>query len=97
MNAFPSTLSSLLEQSIQRFPDSIALQLEEQGILTRYTYAELELAVKAAAKKLKGLGIEPGMRVILLSENRPELVITFLALLSCQATAVILDTALETS
>jgi long-chain acyl-CoA synthetase len=95
-STFP-TLSSLMQFAIQRFPNHIAMQLEESAVLTSYTYAELDTAAKAAAEQLKTLGVQPGMRVVLLCENRPEWVITFFALLNCQATVVILDTALEVS
>lgn len=90
-----ASVAQLIQQSAQRFPHHVALQLEEHGVLNSFEYIDLQRAVEQASLRLQTLGVQPGVRLALLSENRPEWVIAYLAILTCQATAVVLDTNLE--
>src|SRR6516165_5452515 len=56
------------------------------------TYAELAQQVAAFASGLRELGVRPEERVVLVTSDRPETVITFLALLRMGAVAVPLST-----
>ena len=56
------------------------------------TYAELADQVAALAAGLLGLGIRPEERVLLVMSDRPETLITFLALLRMGAVAVPVST-----
>jgi len=56
------------------------------------TYAELAQRVAAFASGLRALGVRPEERVVLVASDRPETVITFLALLRMGAVAVPVST-----
>ncbi len=56
------------------------------------TYAELSEQVAALASGLQALGVRPEERVLLVTSDRPETVITFLALLRMGAVAVPVST-----
>src|SRR6266566_654935 len=56
------------------------------------TYAELAQRVAALAAGLRELGVRPEERVVLVTSDRPETVITFLALLRMGAVAVPVST-----
>ena len=56
------------------------------------TYAELAQRVAAFASGLQALGVRPEERVVLVTSDRPETVITFLALLRMGAVAVPVST-----
>ena len=56
------------------------------------TYAELAERVAAFASGLQALGVRPEERVVLVASDRPETVITFLALLRMGAVAVPVST-----
>src|SRR5262245_7140085 len=56
------------------------------------TYAELAQRVAAFASGLQALGVRPEERVVLVASDRPETVITFLALLRMGAVAVPVST-----
>ncbi len=56
------------------------------------TYAELAQRVAAFAAGLRALGVRPEERVVLVTSDRPETVITFLALLRMGAVAVPVST-----
>ena len=56
-----------------------------------YTYARIQDMAEQGAGSLRQRGIEPGDRVMLLSENRPEWGISYFAILKAGATVVPLD------
>ena len=56
------------------------------------TYAELAQRVAAFASGLRALGVRPEERVVLVASDRPETVVTFLALLRMGAVAVPVST-----
>ena len=64
------TLDGLFQQQVARHPDRAALVFGEQ----RWTYRELDHRVGRLAARLTGLGLQPGDRIAILSENRPEYV-----------------------
>lgn len=59
-----------------------------------YTYNELDNNVNLFAKTLLKANLIPGDRIALLSENTPEWIIDFLAIMKIQCTAVLIDTSL---
>lgn len=78
------TLSELLKQSAEKFPNRAALLFRDQ----RWNYLELyEISMRVAAG-LKSKGIQPGDRVILLLKNSPEFAFTVFALSHLGAIAV---------
>jgi long-chain acyl-CoA synthetase len=64
----------------------------------RYTYGDLQAMASRVAAQLREHGVQPGDRVMLLSENRPEWGITYFGILKAGAVVVPVDsqaTALE--
>jgi len=71
-------------------PGSIAFSLFRDG-WEHETYGEFMEKSRAAARRLKVMGVEEGGRVALVSENRPEWCATFLGILMAGGVAVPLD------
>ncbi len=59
-----------------------------------FTYTEMFAAVDILAAELLRLGMRPGDRIALISENRPEWITAFLAAAKIRCTAVLLDASL---
>jgi fatty-acyl-CoA synthase len=68
------TIGANLDAVARRFPDRPALVVRHQNI--RLTYAELAARTDALAAGLRGLGLEPGDRVAIWSQNNAEWVLT---------------------
>ena len=68
------TIGVQLHRMVERFPDRDALVVPHQGV--RYSYRELERRVDAFACGLLSLGLEPGDRVGIWSQNCAEWVVT---------------------
>jgi long-chain acyl-CoA synthetase len=87
-------LVELFEAAIKLHRNRTALRLirkDEDAEPTAYTYGRVgEMAWQGAAT-LRQLGVGPGDRVVLMSENRPEWGISYFAILLAGATAVPLD------
>lgn len=65
------------------FPDKPVLFGKRDGTWRAFTFGEAVLQVRQLAAALAALGVEPGNRVILVSENRPEWPILDLAIMAC--------------
>ena len=78
------TLGKMLEETAQRFPRKCAIKFEKKKI----SYQELNLAVNKAAYGLLSLGLKKGDRVGILSDNCPEYVISYFAILKFGGVAV---------
>jgi long-chain acyl-CoA synthetase len=85
------TLKDLLRQSTQKFDDSLAYQIKINNLYVKHTYSEVGQAARGLISKLKSLGIKKGDKVAILSENRPEWPISYLAVTGMGAVAVPLD------
>ena len=73
LQPFPrTTLNQIFYESIDRFGAQEALRFKREGRWQSLTYRDVELRVAQVAALLHGWGLEPGDRVALLSENRPE-------------------------
>lgn len=83
-----STLLQRLESSVNAHPDSVALIHRER----RYTYEQLWSEVGALAAFLHEHGLEPGDRVALLLENRPEYAAAYYGVLAAGGVVVGLNT-----
>lgn len=68
------TIGVQLHRMVERFPDRDALVVPHQGV--RYSYRELERRVDAFASGLLSLGLGPGDRVGIWSQNSAEWVVT---------------------
>jgi len=80
-----------MQEAAARFADKIALQMKAGDRFQQYTYRDLLRNVASVASSLSELGIGKGDRVAILSENRPEWVIAYLAVLAYGAVVVPLD------
>ena len=85
------TISQMVTQNSAKFANEIAFQIKREGIYQRLTYGEAGVMIKKLAAKLYLLGIRKGDRVALLSENRPEWAISYLAIVCAGAVVVPLD------
>ncbi|HEU5394390.1 MAG TPA: AMP-binding protein [Candidatus Methylomirabilis sp.] len=73
------------------FGDALAMQAKGEAGYVRLTYRELAARAAATARGLVALGLKPGDRAVLLSENRPEWGVAYLAITGAGGTAVPLD------
>lgn len=86
---YPSDKSvvELFEETVAAYPTATALRFYE----TAYTYAELRARVQAIAATLQHQGVQPGDRVGLFVDRRPELIFGLLGILYCGAGYIPLD------
>jgi long-chain acyl-CoA synthetase len=80
-----------MQEAASHYPNRIAIQFKESDGYCSYTYRELIDTVVRVGGSLAGLDISKGDRVAILSENRPEWVIAYLAVTSVGAVIVPLD------
>lgn len=79
------TIASRLRDWAQRAPHNVALRDKQLGIWREITFVEYWESVLMVAHSLLALGIEPGDRIAVHSENRPEWVITDVAAVAIRA------------
>ena len=70
---------ALFFQQVDRFKDRVALRHKDYGIWNRITWNEYGRQVRETAAGLLALGVEPGDRVAILGDNRPEWAVCHLA------------------
>jgi long-chain acyl-CoA synthetase len=85
---------SRISETAARYPDTIAVQMKTGDRYEQYTYKRLLLSIASAAASFLQRGIAKGDRLILLSENRPEWMIAYLATVCLGAVIVPLDSQL---
>ncbi len=83
----PNLVAMFFEQAA-RHGDKPFLWAKRDGNWEAFTWREAAARVSALARGLKGLGIEPGDRVVLVSENRPEWLISDVAIMATGAISV---------
>ncbi len=69
-----STVGALFDRTVARWPDNPALVVRHQNV--RWTYRELKREVDALAAGLIAIGLEPGDRLGIWSQNNAEWVVT---------------------
>ena len=85
----PTTLNELFFSSLDRFgARPVMLRWKESGAWREMSYQELLARVQALSLGLADLGVRPGDRVAILSENRPEWAITDYACLTARCADV---------
>ena len=87
-NSAPGTLTKLFFDAVEKFNRPDALQSKVQGTFRPISHRELADRVRRVALGLQELGIRPGDRVAILSENRPEWAIADYACLASGLTDV---------
>jgi long-chain acyl-CoA synthetase len=86
------TLIDLLDRAAERYGARAAIDARKpSGQRTSITYRELRDSAYRAALLLRTRGIKPGDRVLLISENSPDWVLAYFAILYAGAVAVPLD------
>lgn len=70
------TIRSALEQAVAHWPDAPALVFEA----ATYTYADLDAAARQRLGAIQAEGLEPGRPVLVMLDNTPQAVITWIAL-----------------
>ncbi len=83
------TIHQLIEQSVLRFSEKIAVVYEKEGL----KYSELEHLSNQLAHRLQGLGVKPGVCVGLCIERSLEMVVGLLGILKAGGAYVPLDPA----
>ena len=83
-----TTVASLARDWARRAPHQVAMREKEFGIWQEYTWDRTWNLVLDAAHGLLALGIEPGDRVSIHSEDRPEWVVLDLATVAVRGIAV---------
>jgi len=92
MNQPIATLLDLLDDAVARFADQPALAIRQEDGSTRgWTYRELDLHTRAAAARLRALGLEKGDRILTWSPSTPELPATYFGAIRAGVVIVPLD------
>ncbi len=81
-------LAALAFQSAQTYGDEIAMRVQRDGRWQSTTYREMGDAVRAIARGLLALGLQPGDRVGIFAENRPEWALVDFAILAAGGVSV---------
>ena len=84
---WPNLPAMFFEQA-GKLADKPFLWTKRDGVFQPMAWREVEAAVKALSVGLRGLGVKPGDRVVLVSENRPEWLIADVAILAAGAITV---------
>jgi len=66
------SVPALFREAVEKFGDRVALREKDLGIWQEITWRQYGQRVEWACLALRSLGFEPGQRVSILSENKPE-------------------------
>ena len=83
-----TTVASLAHGWATRSPNQVAMREKDFGIWKEYTWGQTWEMVELAAHGLLALGVEPGDRVSIHAEDRPEWIIMDLAAVAVRAITV---------
>ena len=81
-------LAALALQSAQTYADEIAMRIQRDGQWQSTTYREMGDAIRRIARGLLALGVQPGDRVGIFAENRPEWALADFAILAVRGVTV---------
>jgi long-chain acyl-CoA synthetase len=82
---------SRFRETASRYPENMAVQMKIGTVYRKYSYRELLAGIASVVRSLSEQGIRRGDRVAILSENRPEWMIAYLAVVSSGSVIVPLD------
>ncbi|MGB8540670.1 MAG: AMP-binding protein [Candidatus Acidiferrales bacterium] len=91
LKSLPENIGDVIKPWAERSPEGLAV-VETSGSLT---YRQLETAVEETQTWLRGLGVRPGDRVLLVCENCRAFVVIFLALTGMDAWPVLANARLS--
>src|SRR5688572_29975292 len=83
-----ANLAVMHRATAERFPQGIALRYKRDGAYRDLNWADYRRQADCAAAALLELGVQPGDRVGILSENRYGWLVADIAILSCGAADV---------
>ncbi|MFP3915295.1 MAG: AMP-dependent synthetase/ligase [Actinomycetota bacterium] len=86
-SGFP-TVAARVRAWAEQTPDAVAMREKDFGIWQEITWSDLWESVRLAAHGLLALGVEPGERVSIHSEDRPEWIILDFATVAVRAITV---------
>lgn len=87
LEGLPNRIHEVMDQYVAETPDQPALIDDKM----RLTYRELDQAVSDVAKALRGLGVRPGDRMMIVSENSISLACLLLAASRLDAWAIVVN------
>ena len=85
------TIDGSFRESVRAYPDAVAIKYYQDERWEQLTYTDLDSAVTITAAGLMAKGITRESRVAIMSENRPEWIVCYLAAISAGAVAVPID------
>ena len=85
------TIKDLLARNADKFREQVAFQIKADGDYRRITFGETAELVRKLQGQLVKLKVKHGDRVALISENRPEWPLSYLAITCLGAAVVPLD------
>ncbi|HKS72576.1 MAG TPA: AMP-binding protein, partial [Terriglobales bacterium] len=88
-----ATFYDLFVQNAERYPSNIALEIQRGERTESYSYADARKMAEAVGRWLLENRFEPGTRVMILADNHPRWVTTYLGIIAAGCVAVPLDTA----
>lgn len=86
----PASLGLLFEETVAQYPDNVMLIFEDR----QWTYGQFNSEVNRFARVLANRGVSRGDTVALFMENRPEYVLSMLALVKLGAAASLINNSL---
>ena len=89
-----TTLSRLFLESCRRYKKPDRMMVKRDGVWAKISTAETETMVRRLSLGFQALGLKPGDRIAILSENRPEWVMADFAALCAGAVTVPIYTSL---
>ena len=88
-----ATFYDHFRQCSARWPQNIAVEIQNRGGVESYSYADLRKMSESVGRWLAEKGLRPASRVAILAENHPRWVAAYLGTIAAGCTAVPLDTA----
>ena len=94
MRQIMMTIDGSFRESVRSYPDAIALQYYQDDRWEFITYSELNAAVRVIACGLADIGVDRNAKVAIMSENRPEWIVGYMAALTAGAVCIPIDAVL---
>jgi long-chain acyl-CoA synthetase len=82
-------------ESVERWPENIAVEMQREASLDRHSYAELRRMAESVGRWLEESRVERGSRCVVLAQNRPRWVAAYLGAVAAGMVAVPFDTAFK--
>jgi long-chain acyl-CoA synthetase len=82
------TIADLVKQHAERTPDAVAMREKHRGIWREITWRDYWRTAETVARALRSLGVQPGDRVAIQSENRSEWLFVDVATVAVRAATV---------